>query len=134
MKKQKKIPDYSKRIIICGGLVFDPITGKAHGNINKREIFFRQQAHDRILIEAFMRNQEQHFSYEELREVLDKTKKPKKRSKNDNKFVNDKVDALKKKLKKLGFERKDLRAMFLCDRGYRLTPPRTGKKFLPKPD
>jgi DNA topoisomerase VI subunit A len=134
MGKSKKLDAYAKRVLICGGLAFDPYTGKAYGNKKDRElseVYFKEKSQDRLLLEYFLANQERKFSYQEIRELFDKGKKVVRQS-SDEKYVNDKIEAIKRKLLKLGFSRSELKMMFVCDNGYRLVPPREGKKFVPQ--
>lgn len=70
------------------------------------------------------------FTYDELIEIL-YVGSDKKQPTGDGirkKFVNDKIDALKKKLFAVGFTRDELKIMFICDDGYRLVEPKAGRK------
>ena len=138
MQKKKSYPikreSETSIVFVCGGLNFDAKLNQLWSNKGKGYVFIKQNSHNRKLLYALMSSQGKLFSYDELMSVLyaDSNKGAPESAAGRKKFVNDKIDALKKKLAGIGFERKDLRKMFICDGGYRLVPPRIGKKRLSK--
>lgn len=120
----------TKRVkpLVCGGLSFDPLINRAWGNkIDNRFVYFRRLAADRALMNLFMTNQERPFTYPELLDKINRSEL--KDRKIGSKFINDKIDALKKKLLKLDFSREELGNMFVCDGGYMLVRPKIGKRY-----
>lgn len=118
------------QVLVCGGLNFNPNTNQIWSNKGKGAIFIRKDSHSRRLLWALMMSQKL-LTYDELISALfsesKKIRPPSCATK--EKFVNDKIDALKKKLMKLEFTREVLREMFRCDEGYQLVRPKVGRKI-----
>ena len=76
-----------------------------------------------------MTHQYQFFSYEDLLRLIGQSHRT---GKTAPKYINDKIEALKKKLLKLKFSREELASMFVCDDGYMLVRPSIGKKHVSK--
>lgn len=133
MGNSDKLQAYTQRILQCGGLVLDPLTGRTNANQpaekrRKEFVYFRSGCHDRLLLEHLIRNQEKWFTYKELLKILG-LEEGETLSKNEEKYVNDKIEAVKRKLEVIGFSRKECGDMFVCHHGYMLVPPREGKKY-----
>lgn len=116
--------------LVCGGLSFDPQTNRAWG-IKSSDLFvhFKRKAGDRAILNELMTHQYQFFSYEDLLRLIGQSHRT---GKTAPKYINDKIEALKKKLLKLKFSREELASMFVCDDGYMLVRPSIGKKHVSK--
>lgn len=118
-----------KKPLICGELSFDPKTNRAWG-IKEKDCFvhFRQEADDRAILYELIRRKDERLTYDEILQLIGKEKHI--GQKTGRKYVNDKVEAIKRKLMRLGFSRDELKSMFICDSGYTLMRPRQGRKFI----
>lgn len=120
-------------VLSCGSLSFDTQTNQIWSNKAKGSAFVKANSHYRKLLVAFMSSQGKCFTYGELMSVLfrESDKGKPESATLQKKYVNDKVDALKKKLMKIEIQREELKQMFICDNGYRLVRPRVGRKQIP---
>lgn len=127
MSNTEKLKSYRKQLLQCGGIVLDTETGRVNSNKSTKVVFFRSGRGDRLLLEHLLKNQNRRFEYHQLDRIFGGNASNLNRER--EKYWNDKIEAIKRKLLPLGFTRNELGDMLNCDRGYALMPPREGRKY-----
>jgi hypothetical protein len=127
MKKAVSTAKKNTHLVNCSGIVLDLRNGLVNGNRNSERVAFRTDRHDRVLFEYLMINQGKNCTYSEIGKLIDLEIQDSHLKNSKIKVINDKIEAIKRKLMVLGFNREELKMMFHCDRGYTLMPIKKNK-------